>query len=73
MIRLLKHGLCYTTPRAIGYVVFSSVRIEMFGPELGSVSLVKPCVQHRVKPHRCVILPTRTRHEISMSAVCGSH
>ena len=73
MIRLLKRGLCYTVPRAISYIVFSSVCIEMCGPELGFVSLVKPCVHHRVKLHRCVILPTRTRHEISMSAVCGSH
>ena len=52
MIRLPKRGLCYTAPRAIGYFFFLSVRIEMFGPELGSVSLVKSCVQHRVKLHR---------------------
>ena len=67
VIRLLKGGLCYTAPRATGYIVFSSLRIEMFGLELGSVSLVKPRFQHRVKLHHCVTLSTQTRHRMSTS------
>ena len=41
-------------------------------PRTGSVSLVKLFFQHRVKLHRCVILPTQTRFVMSISAVRGS-